>query len=245
MIKTFLILISLTSVAYGQKAVELESYVKALASSARSTNFDYDDAANYIFNKCLDFGIKVDLQKVGTSRNVVAWIEGTNDKVLILGAHLDTVPGTPGADDNASGSAAVLGLARRFSQLPHPDTTLVFVWFCSEETGLKGSRHYARNPLIKGDPIFMLNFDMIGRMKPGTNVATLANSGGGASDHASFRREGVKVSWIFTGLHRDYHSSTDTADKINYQGMEKICQYAYLLVREKVRILSPNLYRWN
>ncbi len=244
MIKTFLILISLTSVAYGQKAAELENYVKLLSTTPR-VGIQYADAANYIFNKCLDFGIKVDLQKVGSDNNVVAWIEGNNDKVLIIGAHLDTVPGSPGADDNASGSAAVLGLARRFSQLPNPDTTLVFVWFCKEETGLVGSRFYAKNPLIEGDLIFMLNFDMIGRMKPGTRVETLANSGGGASDHASFRREGVKVSWIFTGIHKDYHKSSDTADKINYQGMEKICQYAYELIRKKVKILSPNLYRWN
>ncbi len=242
MIKTFLILLSLTSVAYGQKAVELENYVRLLANTPR-VGINYDDAANYIFNKCLDFGIKVDFQKVGSSKNVVAWIEGTNDKVLILGAHLDTVPGSPGADDNASGSAAVLGLARRFSQLPNPDTTLVFIWFCSEETGLKGSRYYAKNPYLGKieDYIFMVNFDMIGRLKG--NVQ--AGSSGGASDHASFRRAGVNVLWYFTGLHSDYHKSSDTADKINYQGMEKICEIAYQLIRSKVKFKTPNLYRWN
>ena len=244
MIKTLLILISLTATAYGQKAVELENYVRVLSTTPR-VGIEYEDAANYVFNKCLDFGIKVDLQKVGSDNNVVAWIKGSNDKILIIGAHLDTVPDSPGADDNASGSAAVLGLARRFAQLPCPDTTLVFIWFCKEETGLVGSRHYARNPLIKGDPIFMLNFDMVGRMKPGTRVESLANSGSGASDHASFRREGVKVSWIFTGIHGDYHRTSDTADKINFQGMEKICQFAYELIRKKVKIKSPDLYRWN
>ena len=239
MIRSTIAWLILVSFAYGQKADELEKYVSDLNYPRYSVE-DHTKAAAYVYDKCIDSKINVIYQQVGKFRNVVAWIPGQEGYYLI-GAHLDTVARSPGADDNASGSAAVLGLARRFSKLPTPSHTLVFVWFCSEEQGMVGSRYYCKNPQLGKieEYVFMINFDMIGRLK-----GDVKRYKGDMSDHASFRNE-MKVTWFFTGTHSDYHRSTDTADKINYKGMETICQVAYLLIRETVTIPWPNLYGRN
>ncbi len=230
--RTLIIFLILTSTAYGQKAKELKVYVNDLSKSPRYATDDYNHAAGYVFNKCRAWGLDVTYQKVKRSKNVVAWITGGKE-IYLLGAHLDTVSSSPGADDNASGSAALLGLARRFSQLNEPSHTLVFVWFCLEERGLVGSQYYANNPYVQGKLIFMLNFDMVGRLKGKPKMVS-----GSMSDHASFRHL-CKVGWYFTGTHSDYHRRSDTADKINYKGMETICQEAFLLIRETVTFPWP------
>jgi len=235
--KLFLILVFFPFTVYGQTAEELEGYVRSLAGTPR-VGKAYNQAAQYIYNQCKDSKINVTYQKVGDSKNIIAWIDGNSDKFIVLGAHLDTVPRSPGADDNASGSAAILGLVKRYAKLPKPNYTIVFIWFCEEEVGLVGSRYYVRNSKIN-NCVFMLNFDMVGRLKGKPKMY----SGGNASDHASFREAGVKVGWMFTGTHRDLHRSTDTVEKINYKGMEKVCQHAFILLKTHIKCKQIKLYR--
>jgi len=256
--------------ATAQTATELETHVTYLASDelqGRDTGSEgYAKAAKYVYEQCKEYGLQVEYQPVrvagGKCKNVIAQLVGENtERVIIIGAHLDhigtTRRGTPynGADDNSSGSAAVLGLAKRFAEGPKPRYTITFQWYTAEERGLLGSKYYVKNPLLpKGDPdiskhIFMLNLDMIGRYQqilgamddpdvpailrefyekyPLAKDVTFRNNSG--SDHRSFEGD-MPVIFLHTGLHSDYHRTTDDSDKLNYDGMEQICEYAYTLV---------------
>ncbi len=162
----------------------------------------------------------------------------------------------PGADDNASGVAGVLSLAQAFA-LSGSGRTLVFVAFSGEEMGLLGSSHYVKNaawPLEKS--YAMINLDMIGRLdkeqiyvmgvdsarefRPVTHEAAeglkleLSYSGDayGPSDHTSFYTRGIPVLMFFTGPHSDYHRPSDSADKINREGIEKVARLVFRTARE-------------
>lgn len=154
----------------------------------------------------------------------------------------------PSADDNASGTAGLLYLAQYFSQNP-TGHTIRFIAFSGEELGLLGSRYYAGTMDAEDDSVLaMINLDMIGRLTDGnlsifgTGTANIwddvLNSiqidsltvnqiagGSASSDHASFYEQGIPVLHYFSGTHPDYHSPTDTADKINYQGLEWILNH--------------------
>lgn len=158
-----------------------------------------------------------------------------------------------GADDNASGTAGVLSLATLFggSGAGHPQLrrSLVLICFSGEEMGLLGSAYYVAHPILPLEKTYaMLNMDMIGRMKNqelivgGTGSAkewssildpanqgrginiNKSDSSFGASDHFSFYTKKIPVLFFFSGLHPDYHTPTDTWDKINFEGEEKIVQ---------------------
>lgn len=162
----------------------------------------------------------------------------------------------PGADDNASGTAGLLELAARLAErkdeLKH---NLVFIAFTGEERGLLGSSHYVKQPLIPLERTYaMFNMDMIGRLTDnklivtGTGTAepfagwvdalnedfefqlTKDPSGFGPSDHASFYSQKIPVLTVFTGTHNDYHRPSDTAEKLNYEGMERIVGFAEQLI---------------
>ncbi|MGL5098090.1 MAG: M28 family peptidase, partial [Planctomycetia bacterium] len=165
-----------------------------------------------------------------------------------------------GADDNASGTAAVLELARRYAARAaagrKPARRIVFICFSAEERGLLGSRHYVKNdPLAPLDStLAMVNFDMVGRLakeklivfgtKTGEGLEPLVEklnekykfqlkkeAGGiGASDHSSFYTAKIPAFHLFTGTHQDYHAPTDDADKINYDGMRRVIDYSQDLV---------------
>jgi membrane-associated protease RseP (regulator of RpoE activity) len=153
----------------------------------------------------------------------------------------------PGADDNASGTAVVLELARAFAAAGGAARTLVFVLFSGEEIGLLGSGHYVRHPVVPLDrTVAMVNLDMVGRLRDGRVYAGGADSGTtlrdalteaahGAgvdlvmrgtpyspSDHIRFYDSGAPVLFFFTGMHDDYHGPGDTADKINAAGMAQL-----------------------
>ena len=269
------LLVALAATCAAQTAEELETYVTYLASDAlegRDTGSrGYVKAAEYIAQECKDVGLNVEYQQVPlrngkVCHNVIAWIEGVNpDSVVVVGAHLDhtgmrgrTVYN--GADDNASGSAAVLGLAKRFAKGQKPACTMVFLWFTGEEDGFIGSRYYVKNPLFPRDKPdikkhkFLLNLDMVGRLRstavrsqdfnlpailkelyakyPFAKSITLLNESG--SDQVPFARKGIPNVFLHTGLHRDYHRPSDDADKINYQGLEKVCDYAYDLLNKVI-----------
>jgi hypothetical protein len=200
--------------------------------------------------------------------NVVGVLEGRGgvaNETIVIGAHYDHLGHGPfgslapaglkhrihpGADDNASGVAVMLELARRFAarQAP-PRRRLVFIAFSAEESGEIGSRYYAsKQPLFPiRNTVAMINFDMVGRLRSdelgiagnksaGEFDALLAGAGnqfplklrlGGPeypddSDHGSFARIGVPILYFCTGSHEDRHTPADTADKINYPGMANV-----------------------
>jgi hypothetical protein len=157
-----------------------------------------------------------------------------------------------GADDNASGAAGVMQLAAWFGRLPEsqrPRRSIVFICFSGEELGLLGSSFYVSHPLepLKST-VAMINMDMVGRLRDNklivigsgtanewstllteTNRLTRfqlarSESGFGASDQQSFYARGVPVLFFFTGTHPDYHTPTDTADKINSAGEAHVLQ---------------------
>jgi aminopeptidase YwaD len=191
-----------------------------------------------------------------TAVNVIGVLPGRDaaraGEALVLGAHYDhlgLVGGTlhPGADDNASGTAVVLGLARAFAAAGPQDRTLVFALFGAEEIGLVGSGHYVRRPTTPIDrTVAMLNFDMVGRLGGGTLTVggvesgrglrdvvagaarrlsipvTLRDSPFGPSDHSRFYDAGTPVLFFHTGTHADYHRAGDTADKLDTAGMARV-----------------------
>ncbi len=206
------------------------------------------------------------------SQNVAALIPGTDPalagQVVVIGAHFDHLgrglPGAldtdaaqairNGADDNASGTAGVLELARLFAAAP-AKRSLLFVTFSGEELGLLGSAKFADEAMPPGRPQAMLNFDMIGRLRNdrvivyGTGTATelpaileAANrtdplsispvpDGFGPSDHSSFYAKGMPVLHFFTDLHEDYHRASDDADKIDAAGTARVVDLAARVLR--------------
>lgn len=192
--------------------------------------------------------------------NVVGVLPGRDPgragEAITVGAHYDhlgRVEGTvhPGADDNASGTAVVLGLARAFAAAGGAERTLVFTLFGGEELGLLGSRQYVSRPAVPLErTIAMLNFDMVGRLRDdrlqvggvdsGSRlralVAEAARAEGLAvdlrgtpyapSDHLRFYAGGVPVLFFHTGRHEDYHRPGDTADRVNAAGMARVAAAA-------------------
>ena len=207
-------------------------------------------------------------------RNVVGVLEGKGplaNETIVVGSHYDhlgyggaggSLAGLKkmaihhGADDNGSGSTAVMELARRMAALPDREgRRIVFMTFSGEELGLLGSAHYAKTPLYPlKDTAFMLNLDMVGRLKrdkdPKRGQLLTEGLGTGKgfeklmdewnkkydfdlkktaaaipySDHYSFYKEKVPVLFFWTGYHPDYHRPTDTADKINVPGMRRVVE---------------------
>jgi Zn-dependent M28 family amino/carboxypeptidase len=147
----------------------------------------------------------------------------------------------PGADDNASGTAGVIELARRFAAQPGGRRGILFLCFAGEELGLLGSSFYVHNPALpSGNAVAMINLDMIGRMRDrkvlvggsatGSGLRELVErsaaeanllvdladtTGYGSSDHTAFTTLEIPVLFFFTGLHADYHRPSDTWEKID------------------------------
>jgi aminopeptidase YwaD len=183
-------------------------------------------------------GVVVDAETTTRqSRNVVAMRPGRRAEAIVIGAHFDSVPAGPGANDNASGTATVLERARYFAQRDYP-YTLYFVAFGAEEIGLRGSRHFV-DALPGGAPSSlraMINLDMVGvgdqeRFSGAAhlvdlasevadaigfvNYTTNAGSAGGGSDHASFDRAGVPLLFIYRSDDPNYHSPRDRAEFVD------------------------------
>lgn len=159
-----------------------------------------------------------------------------------------------GADDNASGVAGILEIAQRLVMNPSLNPILL-AGFSGEEKGLWGSNHYCKNPTVPLDSIkYMINFDMIGRLRgdtlavygtgtsPGwTDLLDRCNtdhlilvpseSGVGPSDHTSFYLEGIPVLHFFTGQHSDYHKPSDTPNKVEVEGIRKVVDFTERIMR--------------
>ena len=215
------------------------------------------------------------VQKRADAVNVLALLPGTDaarrDQVVVVGAHYDHLgyggegsgslaPDVHaihhGADDNASGTAGMLEIARAFADRP-PARTVLFAAFSGEEEGLLGSSHLVQHlPVAKERVVAMVNLDMVGRPKAGPaltlggfgtakewpelverlnsnhRLKLATNKGGfGASDHSSFYGVDVPVLFLFTGAHEDYHKPSDTADRIDYPGMATVVAFGADLAR--------------
>jgi hypothetical protein len=207
------------------------------------------------------------------AENVVAMVPGSDptlrNQYMVIGAHFDHLGRSSahasdpearnairnGADDNASGTAAVMELARQFAANP-AKRSIIFASFSGEELGLLGSQWFVEHSPVPIDSVVaMVNFDMIGRLRndklivygvataselPG--IITAANTepklvvsavgdGFGPSDHSSFYTKGIPVLHFFTDLHDDYHKATDDAEKINAPGEARIVKMAERVVR--------------
>lgn len=200
------------------------------------------------------------------SRNVIGFLDNGAEKTIVIGAHYDHLgegkQGSSkdstsygvihnGADDNASGTAGLLELARYFSQnkVKEP-VNFLFIAFGAEELGLVGSRYFVNHPTYPLDKIqFMLNMDMIGRFAPERGVSVIGYGsspefeeifaridptehvkfytgyeGRGGSDQTSFYEKDIPVLFFHTGGHDDYHKPTDDADKVDYQSLKGILE---------------------
>jgi aminopeptidase YwaD len=212
--------------------------------------------ASFAFPENLRISLNVNVESTrATVNNVLAYLPGKTDEYVIIGAHYDHLghgyydslaPSLigqihPGADDNASGTAGVLELARLLApKKGQLQRGILFMSFAGEELGLLGSAAWVKEPTLPlGKAVAMLNMDMIGRIKDdkvyiggvgtGANFKSLLEeeqskskfkieySPGGysASDHTSFVTKKIPVLFFFSGLHSDYHKPSDTWDKIN------------------------------
>jgi hypothetical protein len=216
------------------------------------------------------------IQEHADGNNVLALLPGTSaalrDELVIVGAHFDhlgrggegsgslaaeSTSVHNGADDNASGVAGMLEIARRLS-LDRPARSVLFVAFAGEEIGLLGSQHLVQHlPVPRDKVVAMLNLDMIGRPKEGPSltlggfgtaaewpevleaaneglgVNVQTNKGGfGASDHSSFYGADIPVLFFFTGAHEDYHKPSDDASRLDYPAMSKIVELAAAVAKQ-------------
>ena len=205
-------------------------------------------------------------------RNVIGILPGRDpelrNQTIILGAHYDHLglggfgsldPDSTGivhngADDNASGAAALIQVAARLAASP-PARTVVFIAFSGEELGLMGSTHYVKAPVYPlAGTLAMVNLDMVGRLRNGRLIVYGARSarefpalldslnwyagfdlkaqgdGYGPSDHSSFYAAKRPVLHIFTDLHEDYHRTTDDWQQVNYDGLKRVADFALGLV---------------
>ncbi|MGI9108322.1 MAG: M20/M25/M40 family metallo-hydrolase [Pyrinomonadaceae bacterium] len=307
--------------------LKFEELEKAIAAAARTQSHGGEIAAAHNGTQPAPRNFSAPLNNIAFSLNteimrreapavnVVGILEGSDPKLkheyIIIGAHYDHLgrggQGSlaaaregevhHGADDNASGVAGLLELARTFAQeRKSVRRSIVFIAFGGEEEGLLGSNYYVRSPSVPlAQTVAMLNLDMVGRMREdklhvggvgtsaewknwiakansndlnmtvtatgvppaltseatrGVAIVTAANGqtiasvnprrplaltmtedGFGPSDHASFYAKQTPVLFFWTGAHEDYHKPTDTADRINYEGEQRIVFFVRDIVR--------------
>ncbi len=219
----------------------------------------------------LDIKLKVDIgEKKRTGHNVVGFIDNGASNTMILGAHYDHLgygedhnslyTGTTpqihnGADDNASGTAALMELSKMLKASKLKSNNYLVVAFSGEELGLFGSKYFTEHlPVSLSSANYMINMDMLGRLNDSTHGLTIGgygtsplwgqllpekdkfftikfdSSGSGPSDHTSFYRRDIPVLFFFTGVHSDYHKPTDDANKINYTGELMVVKYIYDII---------------
>jgi aminopeptidase YwaD len=217
------------------------------------------------------------IQQEVTTQNVIAVLPGSDEvlknEFIVVGAHYDHIgwggkgsgsrrPDTTaihnGADDNASGVAAVLEIAEKFALgKKAPKRSILFMAFGAEEMGLLGSKFFTKNPLVDKSQIKqMFNLDMVGRLDPSKPSLTVGGTGTGVgmeaflkdhaadrifqiatnpdgygpSDHAAFYVEDLPVLFFFTGITEEYHTPDDDIETINIAGEKAIADYAYDLI---------------
>lgn len=215
-----------------------------------------------------------------TGTNLAAYIDNGAKYTVVLGAHYDHLghgeDGNSlhakkdgqihnGADDNASGTAALMQLGAKIknSKLKHYNYLLLH--FSGEELGLLGSKAIVKEEKLDSTKIaYMINMDMVGRLNDSTHALTVGgigtspiwgkmidknnpafkitydSAGVGPSDHSSFYYQNIPVLFFFTGLHTDYHKPSDDADKINYKGQAMLQNYIYDVVGKMEKEPKPS-----
>jgi hypothetical protein len=204
--------------------------------------------------------------KVRKGQNVVGYLDNGAPFTVVIGGHYDhlglghdhnSLEANPegkihnGADDNASGTAGVIALAKHFAGNGAKEPfNLLFICFSGEELGLIGSKKWCEHPDVDLRTIsYMINLDMVGRLNDSTRklvvygvgtspvfvpildslksefVILKDSSGVGPSDQTSFYLKDIPVLHFFTGQHSDYHKPSDDADKVNYEGESKVLSY--------------------
>ena len=211
-----------------------------------------------------------DKKRIG--HNVIGYVDNGAINTIILGAHYDhlgygedhnslytgsTLQIHNGADDNASGTAALIELGKQLKKSKLKNNNYLFIAFSGEELGLYGSKYYTEHPTVDfAKTNYMINMDMVGRLNDSTHGLTIGgygtspvwgtelsakdkylkinfdSSGSGPSDHTSFYRKDIPVLFFFTGAHGDYHKPSDDADKINYNGELVLIKYIYSIVEK-------------
>ncbi len=201
-----------------------------------------------------------------SAQNVAGYLDNGAEYTIVIGAHYDhlglghdhnSLDANPegkihnGADDNASGTAGVIELARYFAKNGVKEQhNFLFLCFSGEELGLYGSKKYTETPTIDLSKVsFMINMDMIGRLNEEKKVVVggvgtapdfvptiknlkgdlsvkLDSAGVGPSDHTSFYLKNIPVLFFFTGQHSDYHKPTDDVEKVNFPGVKLILETA-------------------
>ena len=208
-------------------------------------------------------------QTVIKAHNVIGFIDNGADQTVTITAHYDhlgyglwgsndkdSTKIHNGADDNASGTAALLELAHILKNNGiKENNNFLFIAFSAEEKGLLGSKYFVMNPTLDLNKInYVLNMDMIGRMEDGMPLTieglgssliwepsikniecdafplTLKKRENGPSDHAPFYEEGVPSLHFWTGNHSDYHQPTDDAEKINFEAESQIISFIEALI---------------
>jgi aminopeptidase YwaD len=218
-----------------------------------------------------DIKIKIDIgNKVRTGHNVIGYIDNAAVNTIIIGAHYDhlgfgedhnslfigTTPAIHnGADDNASGTSAMIEVSKLIKAANLKKYNYLFIAFSGEELGLYGSKYFTEHSTINlSTANYMINLDMVGRLNDSTRGLNIGgygtsptwgemlnakdnyfaikfdSSGTGPSDHTSFYRKDIPVLFFFTGVHSDYHKPSDDANKINYTGQLKVVNYIYDIV---------------
>jgi len=210
--------------------------------------------------------------KKRTGHNVLGYIDNGAPATVIIGAHFDHLGygednnslyrGAEkqihnGADDNASGIAALIELAKLLKNGKLKKNNYLFAAFSGEEMGLYGSKYFTEHPSIDlSKANYMINMDMIGRLNDSSKTLTIGgygtspawapllgaantdqnlinrydSSGMGPSDHTSFYLKDIPVLFFFTGGHSDYHRPSDDTDKINYTGEYRVLKYIYKII---------------
>jgi Peptidase family M28/PDZ domain len=233
-------------------------------------------------SQSLDVEIDVVMEeKKRWGHNVIGFLDAGAPYTVIIGAHYDHLGfgedgnslyrGTekmihPGADDNASGVAAMMELARLLKKAKALKTNYLFIAFSGEESGLVGSKYFTEHPAVPLPKIsYMMNLDMVGRLNDSTHILTIGgygtspqwgdlisstmnkkifvlnadSSGTGPSDHTSFYLKNIPVLFFFTGIHPDYHKPTDQADKINYPGELQVIKMIFAIAQKMDGLNKP------
>ncbi len=242
--------------------------IKDLATLIHDINTDFKP--NSMVLEKLELSGNADLlKKVNPVKNVVGVLPGAGphaDQYIVVGAHYDHLgrggwgSRSPlsheihhGADDNASGTAAVIELARKLAADGPHDRSILFMTFTGEEEGLLGSEYFVNHsPIPLRQMAAMVNLDMVGRVREGVlsiggtgtsltlekvvneasaglplTLKTAWKNGFAPSDNTSFLLKKIPTLFFFSGLHEDYHRPTDTADKVNYIGEAAVVELAY------------------
>lgn len=257
-------------VSYEKAVGWFESASKDFAETVAKIDADQKPASFPLSTLLVNLNVKIRRDKAKVN-NVIGLLEGSDPKLkqeyLVVGGHHDHVGyGRDrrnrddakfihnGADDNASGTSAVLEIAQAFtSAKSRPKRSIIFMTFNAEERGLIGSRHYVNNPLVPlTNTIAMINLDMVGRGAQGLDVGGVGtspgflklikdsasdfdlnlttNPGGKApSDNTSFYNKDMPVLFFYTGRHDDYHKPTDDWQKIDQSEIGEITRMAYVV----------------